>query len=239
MNPIIEVKNFTKKYKGDFLAVNNISFQVQPGQFHCFIGSNGSGKTTTIKSIINANVEFDGSILINGHLNNSIYAKKLIGYIPETSIFPTNFNVDKFLYGFALLSGYSKEEAKQRKNKVAKDLNIEHLLNKNPNNLSSGQKKKIMLAQCLIDESQVIIMDEPTTNLDPLARKELLEILSDLVKNKKTIFISTHNLSEMSKYADSVTIIEKGHLIYSGETDKQDLEEFYISKLKEYEKQNN
>ncbi|QZX48973.1 ABC transporter ATP-binding protein [Mycoplasma sp. E35C] len=238
-NPIIEIKNFSRRYNDGFLAVNNISFNVYKGQFHCFIGSNGSGKTTTIKAIINASLFFDGEILIGGHKNSSIQAKKLIGYIPETSNFPVNFNVEKFLYAFGLLSGFSKKQTIAKRDKIVEELNIKDLLKKNPNNLSSGQKKKVMLAQCLIDDSEIIIMDEPTTNLDPLARKELLETLSNLVKKGKTIFISTHNLSEVTKYADSVTIIEKSKLIYSGSTNNQDMETLYINKIKEYEEKNN
>ncbi|PAK21590.1 hypothetical protein CJJ23_01415 [Mycoplasmopsis agassizii] len=225
---IIEVKNFTKYYRKIIKAVDDITFDIYENNFHVIIGANGSGKTTTIKAIINAHVVWSGQILINGIENRKTEAKRDLGYMPEKDVFPPKLSTKKFLYALAILSGFSKKDANKRVRNLLKFLKLEPFARRNPNKLSSGQKRKILMAQALINEPKILIMDEPTTNLDPVARRELFTILDELKKQGTTIFVSTHDLYEVSRFTDYVTIINKGKIVYSGVKEVDNLEELYF-----------
>lgn len=225
-NVILKIENLTKIYPKSERGVKDVSFEVNKGEIHAFIGENGAGKTTIIKCIVDAYQNFDGSILINGHSNKTPEAKKFIGYVPENSIFPKEITSYEFLYEFALLSGVFPELAKERIDSYIKLLKIQDLENLKPYSFSSGQKRKIMLVQSLIHNPELIILDEPFSNLDPSARNEFLSIINILKLEGKTIFLSTHNLEEVNKVCDSLTLINKGHIYYNG-IKQQDLNEIY------------
>lgn len=234
--PIVSIENLTKHYKGRTNpAINNISFNIYPGQFHAFIGANGAGKTTTIKSIISAysNKKYKGEIKINGCLNFTANGKSVLGYIPEEAKFPKKMSTKNYLTNMACLSGLSSKDAKQKVNTILTNLGLTDLANKCPDSFSSGQKKKILLAQALIHDPKVLIMDEPAANLDPLARDELFENLINLQKEGKAIFLSSHILDEIGKYATYVTILDGGSIVYDGSIDKNiDLSQLYRKYVK-------
>lgn len=215
----IKIDGFTKKYKGAAKpSVNNIKFNVMPGQIHAFIGSNGAGKTTTIKSIIGGYTKknYKGEIKIFGLDNESLEAKDKIGYIPEDAVFPNNLNLKEYLISMALFNINNLKEAKNKSEEVIKDLKLENMAKRNPNSFSSGEKKRVLLAQALLNNPQVLILDEPAANLDPKNRIALYENFVAIKKKGVAIFLSSHILSELSEYADSLTIIEKGEIKYSG-----------------------
>ncbi len=223
-NPLVEIKHVTKHYKGrPQPAINDISFNIYPGQFHAFIGANGAGKTTTIKSIIGAysSKKIKGEILINGESNQLVSGKRLIGYIPEEARFPAKITTRDYLKLMTMLSGYSKKDAEAIVDNILKQLNIESLAHKYPDSFSSGQKKKILLSQALIHNPQILIMDEPAANLDPLARDELFNTLLTLQQQGKSIFISSHILDEIGKYATYATILDGGKVVYDGPVSNQ------------------
>jgi len=217
--PILFVENLYKKYpKKPAPAINNITFNVYPGQFHAFIGANGAGKTTSIKSIIGAYAKWNGTVLINGYKNTSIEAKKFLGYIPENARFPTRMSCYSYLVWMAKLSGFKRVEAKRFATQRLNELGMWNLRKKSPNSFSSGQKKKILLAQALINNPHILVMDEPAANLDPKARIELFDTLGKLQKEGKAIFISSHVLSELDKYANAATILDGGKIVFTGTT---------------------
>jgi len=219
VKPILFVENLYKKYpRKPAPAVNNVSFNVYPGEFHAFIGANGAGKTTSIKSIIGAYARWKGTVLINGFKNTSIEAKKFLGYIPENARFPTRMGCYSYLVWMAKLSGLSRIDAKRFATQRLNELNMWNLRKKSPNSFSSGQKKKILLAQALINNPHVLVMDEPAANLDPKARLELFETLGKLQKEGKAIFISSHVLSELDKYCNATTILDGGKIVFTGTT---------------------
>lgn len=219
VKPILFVENLYKKYPGKKKpTINNISFNVYPGQFHAFIGANGAGKTTSIKSIIAAYARWSGTVLINGMKNTSIEAKKSLGYIPENARFPQRMSCYSYLVWMAKLSGLSGYEAKRFAKTRLTDLNMWNLRGKSPNSFSSGQKKKVLLAQALINNPQVLVMDEPAANLDPKARLELFDTLGKLTREGKAIFISSHVLAELDRYANAATILDGGKIVFTGTT---------------------
>jgi len=217
--PILFVENLYKRYpRKKQPAINHISFNVYPGQFHAFIGANGAGKTTSIKSIIGAYSLWEGTVLINGKKNTSVAAKKRLGYIPENARFPAKMSCYSYLVWMARLSGVEKEAAKKFAEAKLKELNLKNLRNKSPNSFSSGQKKKVLLAQALINDPDILVMDEPAANLDPKARIELFEKLGKLQKQGKAILISSHVLAELDKYANAATILDGGKIVFTGTT---------------------
>ncbi len=215
---IIEVKNLTKNFK-KITPVNDISFAVKRGSFHGFLGANGAGKTTTIKIMIGAYNQYKGEILINGISSKLKEAKNIVGYVPEHPIFPIAQNVATYLTYMGYLSGIKLQDSKKRVIELLTKYGIRHLAKKNPNKLSSGQKKKVLLIQALINSPSLLIMDEPASNLDPIARDELFKDLKDLNKEGVTIFITSHILAELDGFINDTTILSKGKVIYSGDVD--------------------
>ena len=215
--PILFVRNLTKFYSGkDQPNIDCLNFNVFPGEFHAFIGANGAGKTTTIKSLITSYYNWSGTILINGIKNLTENAKKKIGYIPEKASFPENFSTYNYLKWMVMLSGLNTKDAETIVEKQLREIGMWNMRNRSPNTFSSGQKKKVLLLQTLIHNPDIIIMDEPVANLDPKARIDFFDKLLQLKRQKKAIFISSHVLAELDMYADALTILDGGKIVYSG-----------------------
>ncbi|CAF0798120.1 unnamed protein product [Didymodactylos carnosus] len=215
-NPLM-IENLTKQYAGRPVpAIDKISFTIRRGEFHAFIGANGAGKTTSIKSIVGAYARYEGSIKIFGHKNTSKEAKANLGYIPEKADFPTSMSLAVYLICMAKLSGKTRKESKVLVAGILKTLGMQKVAKKSPNGFSSGQKKKVLLAQALLHNPKLLVMDEPAANLDPKARMDFFDSLKVLQKKGVSIMISSHILAELTKYADSVTIIDGGKVVLSG-----------------------
>lgn len=229
-SPVLEVIDLKKQYtKKKMPAIDKLNFKVFPGEFHAFVGANGAGKTTTIKSIIGAYSSFEGSVLIKGISNKNIESKKHVGYIPEIARFPARLSAYDYLLYMALLNKLEKNEAIIFVEETLKKFKMWNLKDQCPNNFSSGQKKKILLAQALSNSPSLLIMDEPTANLDPRARIDFFNILKDLQKEGKSIFISSHILSELDIYANSVTILDNGKIAFNGKRKIESYNDFKYS----------
>ena len=218
-NIAIKVNAYYKKYsRRQKNVLQNINFTVEKGSFHAFIGPNGVGKTTIIKSLVGAyySKKYGGEITFFGKENTLKEVKKRIGYIPESSIFPKRISAYSYLKHMVNIAGLNWEQAKKYSLNFFVSSNLSNIKDKNINNFSSGQKKKVLLARSLGHNPDILIMDEPCANLDPKARMEFLESLKKLQKEGKTIFISSHILSEIDKYADSATILDAGKVVFSG-----------------------
>lgn len=219
--PILYVRNLTKYYGHKKIpTIDSLNFDIYPGEFHAFIGANGAGKTTTIKSIISSYYKWSGTILIDGIPNINEASKKKIGYVPEKAVFPEGFSAQEYLTWMIMLSGFNKRFAINKVKQVLKDLGMWNLRHVSPNKFSSGQKRKIILAQTLTHDPEIIIMDEPMANLDPKARIDFFNTLKHLKQQGKAIFMSSHVLSELNSYCDSLTILDGGKVIYSGKRDE-------------------
>ncbi|MGV2392610.1 UNVERIFIED_CONTAM: ABC transporter ATP-binding protein [Campylobacter lari] len=229
---ILEVKELNKVYKSKkgLRGVKNISFNILNNSFHAFIGENGAGKTTTIKCIIGAYYNFSGEIMVNGINHNDLEAKKILGYVPEHATFPKDLTVYDYLLNLAKINQLNLENIKEKIDFYLNKFNILDLKFQKPAKFSSGQKKKILLIQALLHDPKLIILDEPAANLDPTARFELFETLKELFHSGKSILISSHVLAEIDKYTDSLTLIHKGEIVYSGKKYKP-LEEIYNEKI--------
>ncbi|WP_308149467.1 ABC transporter ATP-binding protein [Spiroplasma sp. AdecLV25b] len=223
----ILIKDVSKQFKKQ-LILKKITIKVNSGEIHAFFGPNGAGKTTTIKSLISALKINSGNIYINGLSYTTKEAKKMIGYIPELARFPKRITAWKYLLSMAKISGLKPQEAKNKVEEMLKKYDLWDFCNQDPNSFSSGMKKKILLIQALLNDPKILILDEPAANLDPTARTELFNELKKLSELKKTIFISSHILSELQNFIDSFTILRKGEVVYSNKIND---EETYIAIL--------
>lgn len=216
----IYIKDFTKRFK-KFTAVDNATIKVKKGTIHGFIGPNGSGKTTTIKCLISAMIPTSGDLLIHGQNSWTVAAKKHIGYIPEAARFPRRITTYDYLVSMGEVSGLSPKEAKKKTEEILKNLNLWKFKKRNPNAYSSGMKKKVLLAQSLLNNPDILILDEPAANLDPTARTELFNDLRKLREQGKSILISSHILSELQTLADEVTILNYSKVVYHGQVKEE------------------
>ena len=210
---MIEVKDLTKKY-GKHVAVDHLTFQVEDGQIYGFLGPNGAGKSTTMNMMTGYLAASEGSVLINGSdiLKDPIAAKKSIGYLPEFPPLYQDMTVREYLSFAAELKKVEKTLRKKEVEAVMEETLITDVADRLIRNLSKGYKQRVGLAQALLGEPDVIILDEPTVGLDP---KQIIEI-RDLIKKlggTHTVILSSHILSEVSAVCDKIMIINEGKLV--------------------------
>ena len=221
MKNIISVENLSKYYK-EVKAVDNISFNVKEGEFFAFLGVNGAGKSTTI-NMITGTLEMDeGKIVVNDNDVSCapLEVKKSVGVVFQSSVLDQYLSAYENLYYRGKLYGLSDECLKEKILELANQLEFYDFLKRPLNKLSGGQNRKLDLARALIHEPKIVILDEPTTGLDPQTRKLIWKYLADL-KNKKdlTIFLTTHYMEEAT-LADRVVIIDEGKILTVGTPSK-------------------
>lgn len=215
----IVIKNVSKFY-GRVLALDNISFSVREGEIFCLLGPNGAGKSTLMKLIMGILYMDSGEIYIkNREIREDIdKIKSYIGYLSDETGIYEEISSYRFLYFFSRL--YNLPSPDSIIEEYGELLNIDKAILEQPlNRLSFGQRKKIMLLKSLLHNPSVLLLDEPTAGLDPISRKRVLDIIQNLNKEGKTIFVSTHNLNDVERIAHSLAIINRRILLY-GEFDE-------------------
>lgn len=210
---MIEVKGLVKRYDEN-LAVDDITFTVEKGKIYGFLGPNGAGKTTTMNIITGCLGATAGEVLINGHdiFEEPIEAKKNIGYLPEQPPVYLDMTPAEYLEFVGELKGLNKAQRSEQIAKVMDETQIADVKNRLIKHLSKGYRQRVGLAQALLGEPEVLVLDEPTVGLDP---KQIIEI-RDLIKSlgkQHTIILSSHILSEVSAICDYILIISKGKLV--------------------------
>lgn len=217
MPNIIEIKNL-KKYFKNVKAVDGISFDVHQGSLFAFLGLNGAGKSTTINMIC-SNIEKDsGEILINGtRIDENInLAKSSLGVVYQNSVLDKALSVKDNLESRAALYGIFGDDFKQKLSELCKLLELDEILNRTLSKLSGGQKRRVDIARALIHKPKILILDEPTTGLDPQTRKIVWNVINKLRKRDKiTVFLTTHYMEEASD-ADYVVILDSGKISAEG-----------------------
>ena len=212
---MIEVKGLVKRYDEN-LAVDDITFTVEKGKIYGFLGPNGAGKTTTMNIITGCLGATAGQVLINGHdiFEEPIEAKKNIGYLPEQPPVYLDMTPAEYLDFVGELKGLGKMKRIEQITKVMEETQIADVKDRLIKHLSKGYRQRVGLAQALLGEPEVLVLDEPTVGLDP---KQIIEI-RDLIKSlgkQHTVILSSHILSEVSAICDYVLIISKGKLVAS------------------------
>ncbi len=210
---MIKIENIHKQF-GDFKAVENINLLVNSGEVLGFLGPNGAGKSTTMKMITGFIKASAGTINICGHdiEKSPLKAKILIGYLPEGAPAYGDMQVVQFLGFIAEVRGFSGQEKKERVKHVVKQLALESVLTRPVDNLSKGFKRRVGIAQAIIHDPMVLILDEPTDGLDPNQKHQVRELIRGLSKDK-IVIISTHILEEVSAVCTRAVIIANGKIV--------------------------
>ncbi len=215
---MIEVRNFTKRY-GVHLAVDNISFDAQPGEIVGLLGPNGAGKTTTMRVLTGYMPPTSGSVRVAGHdvMTESLEVRKRVGYLPERVPVYPDMTVREFVQFWAKLRGVKKPNTQT--DAVLARFNLTDRKNMLVRSLSKGLRQRLGLAQALVHNPEVVILDEPTIGIDPQQVIEVRENVRQLAK-EHTVLFSTHILSEAEQVCDRVLIIRKGQIVAAGRPDE-------------------
>lgn len=202
--------------KSSVRALDKVSFDITQGQVCALLGPNGAGKTTLVKIILGFIKPTSGLITIFGSSPEEAKFKTSIGYLPETFIVSSNFTVLSFLKYLGELSGLSSEPLANRIEELLDLFSLTEVKEKKINTLSKGMLQKLLFAQSIIHNPDLLVLDEPTEGLDPEGRRIIRKILLELKEKGKTIIINSHLLSEIELLADSIIILKKGKLIVKG-----------------------
>lgn len=214
---IIEISNLHKTF-GDVKAVQDLSFKVKKGELFAFLGVNGAGKSTTINIMCGQLTKDSGKIIINGNdLDKELpKIKNELGVVFQNSVLDAPLSVYDNLQSRAALYGITGASFKKRLDELSELLDFKNILNRPLGKLSGGQRRRIDIARALIHKPQILVLDEPTTGLDPQTRKLLWNVISDLRKNEKmTVFLTTHYMEEAAD-ADYVVILDNGKISAEG-----------------------
>ncbi len=217
MKKIIEIKSLEKSF-GEIKAVQNISFSVREGELFAFLGVNGAGKSTTISIICQQLKKDSGKVIINGVdiSENSASLKRELGVVFQNSVLDSSLSSYDNLKSRAALYGISGKFFDEKLAHLAELLDFESFLKQPLGKLSGGQRRRIDVARALIHDPKILILDEPTTGLDPQTRRKLWEVISDLRRERNmTVFLTTHYMEEASD-ADYVVILDAGKIAAEG-----------------------
>lgn len=216
----IEIKNLTKVY-GKNRGIQDINISVKEGEIYGFIGPNGAGKSTTIKTLLNFIYPTSGEALIFGmdSVKESEKIKEYVGYVPSEVRYYDDVKVKDIIKYAQSFYPKSKKEYVDR---ICNELELD--MNKKMGELSLGNKKKVAIAQSLINNPKLLILDEPTNGLDPLMQKKLFNILIEEKEKGNTVFLSSHNLVEIQNLCDRVCVIKEGKIVDIIEIEKSKTE---------------
>jgi ABC-2 type transport system ATP-binding protein len=205
----------------DVLALQNMDLSINQGEIYAYLGPNGSGKTTTIKMLLGLIFPTSGSIRLMGRKDiASPEIKRKIGYLPEGAYYPEFLKGEEILRFYGHLYGLNGADLKKRIDNVLEVVSMTHARSRMLRGYSKGMRQRIGLAQALLSDPDILILDEPTTGLDPLARKQMRDILANLRDEGKTLMISSHELQEVELISDRVGIIYQGVMQVQGTLDE-------------------
>ncbi|HPM79292.1 MAG TPA: ABC transporter ATP-binding protein [Candidatus Anammoximicrobium sp.] len=217
---MIELIDFGKDY-GDFTAVERLNLKIAPGEMFGFIGPNGAGKSTTMRFLATLLKATRGEGIVNGHsvTQDPMGVRQSVGYMPDNFGVYDGMRVWEFLDFFAVAYRIGRSKRKQVISDVLELLDLSHKRDDYVNGLSRGMKQRLCLAKTLVHDPPVLILDEPSSGLDPRARIEVKALLKELRRMGKTILISSHILTELADCCTSIGIIERGQLLMHGPID--------------------
>lgn len=244
---IVEITNLSKTYVRDVLgtehgrvkirlknrkvhALKDLTLSVEEGQIFGLLGPNGAGKTTAIKILMGLHFATSGSATIMGRPLGDLDVKRQMGFLPENPYFYDYLKGWEFLEFYGQLYGMSRAERRRRLPELLELVNMTHAQNIPLRGYSKGMLQRIGLAQALLNDPKIVILDEPQSGLDPFGRKEIRDIILRLKEQKKTVFFSSHILSDAEMICDRVAILHKGELRQMGL-----LQDLLSAKIKNYE----
>ncbi len=221
---VIETQDLTKIYetglkKGNITALNGLSIGIEAGEIFGLLGPNGAGKTTLVKILLNITKATSGSVMINGLDPSDPRSRARVGFLPENHRFPTHLTGKGLLMLAGRLHGMSDTEIKEKLSELLELVGMKRWADTMITKYSKGMAQRIGLAQALIADPDLILLDEPTDGVDPVGKAEIKTVLQKLRSRGKTILLNSHMLSEVEMIADRVAIMNKGKVIKVGSVD--------------------
>lgn len=215
MKDILQISGLNKSY-GDIKAVQDISFRVKEGELFAFLGVNGAGKSTTISIICGTLAKDSGEVIIDGESVGSVNVKRKIGVVFQNSVLDRFLSVADNLKSRAACYGICGKEFQTRLDELCETFDLKDILKRPVGKLSGGQRRRVDIARALISKPKILILDEPTTGLDPQTRKNIWEVLDRLRKTEgMTVFLTTHYMEEATD-ADYIVILDGGKIVAEG-----------------------
>jgi ABC-2 type transport system ATP-binding protein len=214
---VIDVKDLRKTYRTPFRrkkveALRGVTFEVERGHIFGFVGPNGAGKTTTIRTLMGLIRPTGGSATILGHAIPSRAARFRVGFLPESPYFYDYLTIGELLDLAGRLFGLGAHEREQRANRLIERVGLAHARSQSLKKFSKGMLQRAGLAQALMNDPELVVLDEPTSGLDPIGRKDVRDLILELKDQGKTVFFSSHILTDIEAIADRVAIVARGQL---------------------------
>lgn len=225
MAEAIQIRDLTKVYtnlfsKDKVLAVDALNLDIREGEIFGFLGPNGAGKTTTIKMLLGLIFPTSGNATVLGKPAGDINMKRQISYLPESPYFYDYMTGTEALAFYASLFGMSRTNAKKRADELLTQVGLEQSKNKSLREYSKGMLQRIGIAQALVNDPKLLFLDEPTSGLDPIAHMDIRDLILDLRKQGKTVFLSSHQLTDVEMVCDRVSIMVGGRLLKMGSVEE-------------------
>lgn len=217
----ILVDNLSYSLKPHFFSrtrqvLDRLSFEVGQGEIMGFLGPNGAGKTTTLKILLGLLQPSLGAVYLNGQSPTLASARRRIGFLPERAYYPQHVSASEFVVTHAILSGYSPTQAQQKSREALTQVGLEHAATQSLGTFSKGMLQRAGLAQALVGDPDIIILDEPMSGLDPLGRRDVRTLMQSLRAAGKTVFFSTHVLPDVELICDKVVLLMHGKIKQQG-----------------------
>lgn len=214
----VSVTNLSKTYKGNIEALKNVGLNVRKGELYTLLGPNGAGKTTLLRIISTQLMPTSGEAYVFGYdvVKESEMVRQHIAVVPQDAATYGIYTPWEYAYYFAKLRGMNRQKAKGKAEKALKAVELWELRNRPCSSLSGGEKKRTIIASALSSEAELLMLDEPTSGLDAVARRKVWAVLREMVKDGKTILLTTHIMEEAEMISDRLAIINKGEIITNG-----------------------
>lgn len=244
MIPAIKIAHLTKIFRTLFstqqtTALKDLSLIVPPGAVMAILGPNGSGKSTLLKILLNLLIPTKGTVELFGIPSNDVTARKQIGFLPECPSFEPSLTIQETLLFYGTFSGVEKKFLLQKSNELLKEFQLDSVASLSVRHASQGMLQRLGLAQALLPDPKLLILDEPTTGLDPRGIHFFCDLLTQLKAKGKTVLLTSHLLTQVEETSTHLAILNHGKLLYSGKipqptapTKITDLEKFYLEHLK-------
>ena len=219
--PAVEVKNLVKDFRGSFrgrkvLAVRKVSLKIAPGEVYGLIGPNGSGKSTTMKALLGLLAPTSGSCAIFGRNSLKVDSRREVGFLPENPYFYKHLTAAETVRFFGKLCGMRGRKLRERVSELLKLVGLEEARDRRLKGFSKGMLQRIGLAQALVQEPRLLVLDEPTAGVDPAGSREIRDLILELKKRGITVFLCSHLLEQVQEVCDRVGIINQGVMVKEG-----------------------